>query len=348
MLRLPGLIDPHVHLRTPGQEEKEDFLTGTSAALAGGYTTIIDMPNNVEPITTLQRLQDKQNTAKEQIVCDVGFYFGSTGDNLDQFPLIQDKVLGLKVYLNQTTGGFIVDEKVFEKICEAWPIGKPILVHAEEDVLEQAITIAHTTGQRLHIAHVSSENELRMILAAKMKGYQLTCGVTPHHLFLTQEDATRLGNFGLVKPSLKTQQDQDFLWQHLKDIDVIESDHAPHTKEEKEHGAFGLPGLETTLPLLLTAASQNRITIKDIQRLCHDRSKSLFFNRHPELVSGSQIEIDENEEWTIENGKLFTKCNWSPFNGWNVKGKVKSVFIRETKVFENDKILTKPGTGTIL
>ncbi len=119
-LILPGLIDPHVHLRDPGQTWKEDFHTGTSAALAGGFTTILDMPNNKIPIITSKRLNEKIKIAKEKIVCDVGFYFGSLGDNLDQFEKVSKKILGLKLYLNQTTGNFLVDKKMLKKIFIAW------------------------------------------------------------------------------------------------------------------------------------------------------------------------------------------------------------------------------------
>jgi len=389
MLKLPGLIDPHVHLRTPGQEYKEDFLTGTSAALAGGYTTIIDMPNNLEPITTLERLEQKENIAKQQIVCDIGFYFGSLGNNFDEFTKVQDKVLGLKIYLNQTTGGFIVDEKVFEKICNFWARGPsssgrdlPILVHAEENVIGQILEIGHKAGQRIHVCHVSSQKELEIVINAKMKGYAVTCGVTPHHLFLNQEDEQSLGGFGKMKPSLKSKVDVAFLWSHIADIDVIESDHAPHTVEEKmsNNPPFGIPGLETTLPLLLTAVSNKKLNTEDIIRLCHDNPKKIFLsnsslrvepsrgfnptqkpNRHsgasaiesqppviPSEVEGSFIQIDENEEWVIQNNVLFTKSSWSPFNGWQVKGKVKKVVIRGEAVFENDEVLAKPGFGKII
>ena len=118
MIKLPGLIDPHVHLRTPGQSHKEDFISGTSAAIAGGFTTIIDMPNNLEPVTTAARLKLKVEIAKSNIICDVGFYFGSLGNNFEEFEKVKKHVLGLKIYLNQTTGNFIVDEKVFQKICQ--------------------------------------------------------------------------------------------------------------------------------------------------------------------------------------------------------------------------------------
>lgn len=344
---LPGLIDPHVHLRTPGQTDKEDFYTGTTAALAGGYTTVIDMPNNMVPITTIDLLNKKEQIAKSQIVCDVGFHFGSLGENLDDLPKAQSYVLGLKIYLNQTTGNYIVDEKVFEKICLRWPNNKPILVHAEENILEAILEIAKSKNQKLHVCHVSSQKELEIIINAKEKGYNVSCGVTPHHLFLTVDHEKTLGSFGLMKPSLKSKSDQGFLWNNLQYIDVVESDHAPHTLKEKQADPppFGVPGLETTLPLLLTAMSQGKITKEEIIDKCHTRPKDIF---HLPEQTNTFVEVDENEEWTIRNENLFTKCKWSPFDGWKVKGKVKSVTIRGTKVFENDKILAKPGFGKII
>lgn len=349
MLTLPGLIDPHVHLREPGQTHKEDFLTGTQAALAGGFTTIIDMPNNLNPITTLDLLLAKQKIAQTKILCDVGFHFGSLGDNLTEFEKVQNKVLGLKLFLNQTTGNFQINPELLPKIFESWPNpaddGHPILLHAEENILEKSLETAHQFNQTIHICHVSSAKELTIILNAKNKGWKVTCGVTPHHLFLSTNDSSHLGILGNVKPALKTPSDLNFLWQHLKDIDIIESDHAPHTLQEKEKGAFGFPGLETTLPLLLTAANQNQITIKEIMRLCHANPAKIF--KIPTNPNTS-IEIDENEQWTLHQENLFTKCKWSPFNNRKMIGKVKTVLLRGTKVFENEKILAEPGSGIIL
>ncbi len=347
MLRLPGLIDIHVHLRNPGQTYKENFFTGTSAALAGGFTTILDMPNNKIPVTSIKTLKEKQKIASEKIVCDVGFYFGSLGENLSEFEKIQDRVFGLKIYLNQTTGNYIVDEKVFEKICKAWPKKKPILLHAEADVIEKMIEIACQSGQRIHICHISSEKELQTIIKAKQKGYQVTCGVTPHHLFLTEEDVKKLGPYGMMKPSLKSKKDVDFLWSHLKDINIIESDHAPHTIEEKKSGKppFGVPGLETTLPLLLTAVSEKKLTLNRLIELCFENPKRIF---NIKTDKNTWVEVDEKEEYIIDNRNLKTKCGWSPFAGWKVKGKVKKVFIRGKKVFENGKLLVDPGFGKII
>jgi len=347
MIKLPGLIDVHVHLRDPGQTDKEDFFTGTSAALAGGFTTILDMPNNKAPITSIKSLKEKQKIASEKIVCDIGFYFGSLGDNFEDFERVKNRAFGLKIYLNQTTGNYIVNEKVFKKICEVWPKGKPILLHAEANVIEQMIEIAGQAGQRIHICHISSETEFKTIINAKKKGYLVTCGVTPHHLFLTTSYEKKLGPFGTMKPSLKSNKDVDFIWNNLNYVDVIESDHAPHTIKEKtsKKVLFGVPGLETTLSLLLTAISKQKLTLKKLIELCFDNPKKIF---NINTDKNTFIEIDEKEEYIIDNKKLFTKCGWSPFNGWKVVGKVKRVTIRGEKVFENGKILVKPGFGRLI
>jgi len=134
IITLPGLVDPPVHLRDPGQTHKEDFYTGTSAALGGGFTTVVDMPNNKIPITTESLLDEKINSAKQKVVSDIGFNFGTLGDNFDEFPKVYDKVTGLKIYLNITTGGFIIDKERLADIYKAWNSEKPIFLHAEDDV----------------------------------------------------------------------------------------------------------------------------------------------------------------------------------------------------------------------
>ena len=345
MLTLPGLIDPHVHLRDPGQTEKEDFHTGTTAALAGGYTTIFDMPNNKVAITTADLLNKKIVLAKDKIVCDVGFYFGSQGDNLEEFEKAKKQTFGLKLYLNETTGNLLVNPKKLMEVFKAW--GKLILVHAEEQMVETVLQAVRQTKVPTHFCHVSQATELTMIIKAKEEGLPITCGVTPHHLFLTENDARLLGPFGEMKPPLASKSDGAFLWKNLRAIDVVESDHAPHTKEEKSiDNPPGVPGLETTLPLLLTAVSSDRLTIDDIRRLCFEGpAKILSFD-----VSSHQsiVEIDMDQSYTIDNRHLFTKSGWSPFNNWDVKGKVLRVFLRGTKVFEDGKILVQPGFGHVL
>lgn len=349
MLKLPGLIDPHVHLRYL-DSHKEDFTTSTNAALAGGFTMILDMPNNSQPITTFSRLRTKINHAFEDACCDLGFYFGSLGENLEEFEKVKDLVHGLKLYLNLTTGAFIIDEPVMKSIYKKWyevtEGKKPILLHAEADVMESVKNVLKEIPQPTHIVHVSSEHELRQVMQLREEGFPITCGVTPHHLFLTVEDEARLGTYGLMKPRLKPKKDQDFLWANLEHIDIIESDHAPHTQEEKEsvNPPFGVPGLETTLPLLLTAMNDGKMTKEDIIDKCNTKVREIF---HISDQSNTYIEVDEHEQWTIKNENLYTKCKWSPFDGFAVKGKVKRVIIRGTKAFEDGKILVSPGFGKI-
>ena len=347
-LILPGLIDPHVHLRDPGQTNKEDFYTGTMAALAGGYTTIIDMPNNKTPITSLTTLNEKIKIAKKKIVCDVGFHFGSLGDNIDEFKKVQNKVIGLKLYLSLTTGGFVIDKTKLEKVFKAWPKEKVILVHAEDNMLDSVINLTRKLGNKIHVCHISTADDLKQIKKAKEEGIKISCGVTPHHLFLTEKDVKILGPFGMMKPPLRSKKDQDFLWKNLNYIDVVESDHAPHTIEGKKKvpAPFGVPGLETTLPLLLTAVSEKKLTIDDVIRLCHTNPAKIFNTRDfDDSNHRNTVEVDLSQKYTIENKNLISKCKWTPFEGMKVRGRVERVFLRGNKVFENGKILAKKGSG---
>jgi dihydroorotase len=343
IIKLPGLIDPHVHLRDPCQTQKEDFYSGTSAALAGGYTTIFDMPNNVVPITTLELLEAKIENAKKKIVCDIGFHFGTLGDNLSEFPKVIDKVMGLKIYLNVTTGNFIIDADKLLGIYKAWPEEKPILLHAEEDVSTIVEKSLKETRKTTHMCHVSSKSELEFVIRSKDAGLPISCGVTPHHLFLTNEDADKLGAYGHMKPNLKSKADQDFLWQHLDYIDVIESDHAPHTKAEKDsdNPPFGVPGLETTLPLMLTAEAEGSITRQQLIDRLHTNPARIF---NVDVDDSTYIEVDMSSR-VIKNEELLTKAGWTPFAGKEVVGRVEKVVIRDKTMFENGEVMAAAGSG---
>ncbi|MCL4353185.1 dihydroorotase [Patescibacteria group bacterium] len=360
IIKLPGLIDLHVHLRDPGQTNKEDFYTGTCAALAGGYTAIIDMPNNKIPITASRKLEEKIKIAKRKTVCDLGFYFGSMGRNIDEFEKVKDKVFGLKLYLNETTGNFLIKKADLEKIFKSWKSlqtlslhsdrvysQKPILLHAEDSAVDYVISLVKKTGAKAHFCHISTASDLKQIIKAKENNLPVTCGVTPHHLFLTEEDVRTLGPFGQMKPPLRSKKDQNFIWKNLKYVDVVESDHAPHTIKEKRKDPppFGVPGLETTLPFLLTAVSQKRLTVAEVIRLCHTNPGRILGIKSDKQTYS---EVDLNCEFLIRNSNLHTKCGWSPFAGWKIKGKVNKVFIRGKKVFEYGKVLTKPGFGNII
>jgi len=347
IIRLPGLIDVHVHLRDPGQTYKEDFYTGTSAALAGGFTTVLDMPNNKTPITSLNALRKKMLIARKKIVCDVGFYFGSLGDNLEEFAKVKNDVFGLKLYLNMTTGNYLIEEKKIPEVFAKWSSDKPILLHSEGGLIKKMIEYAKFYKRRIHICHISKQSELELVMQAKKNKIKVTCGVTPHHLFLTKKDGKKLGSFAIMKPSLSSQKDVDYLWKHLSSIDIIESDHAPHTIEEKKSAnpPYGVPGLETTLPLLLTAEREGKITVKKIIDICYINPQKIF-NISPSF--DSYLEVDIDESYIIHSKQLKSKCRWTPFEGRKVTGKIKRVVIRDRLVFEDGIVLAKKGFGKVL
>ncbi len=339
LVKLPGLIDPHVHLREPGATQKEDFESGTKAAIAGGFTTVLDMPNNPIPTISPEALQEKISLAKGRIYCDVGFHFGASSKSIQYFPEVANKVFGLKVYMNQTTGDLLMeDEQTLEMVFSAWTKEKPIMVHAEGETLQKAINMAKKFGNRLHVCHVSLNEEVKLIKAAKDSGLNISCEVTPHHLFLTEKDVSRLGGFGIMKPPLASPEDQQALWQGIKEgvIDMIGSDHAPHTKEEKsgEKPAFGVPGLETTLPLLLTAVNEGRLTMDRLIELTSANPRKIF--GIPEQKD-TFVEIDPIP-YTLDPSHLFTKAGWTPFAGMKVKGKVKKVVLRGQLVYNGQNV----------
>lgn len=351
-IRLPGLIDVHVHLREPGATQKEDFETGTKAAIAGGYTTILDMPNNPTPTVTPLALQEKIKLAEGRIYADVGFHFGATRDSIQYFPEVSDKVFGLKLYMNHTTGELLIeDEELLEKIFSAWtkavPAGrqeKPIMVHAEGETLQKAISLAKKFQNKLHVCHVSLSKEVAMIKQAREEGLKISSEVSCHHLFLTEADANRLGSFGMMKPPLRSKEDQEVLWQGISDgtIDMIASDHAPHTKEEKlsEKPPFGVPGLETTLPLLLTAVSEGRLTVERLIELTSANPRKVFGLPRQE---DTYVEIDPTIRYTLNAEHLFTKAGWTPFAGMEVRGKIKKVVLRGQLVYDGENIFGPLG-----
>ncbi len=344
VLTLPGLIDVHVHLRDPGQTDKEDFTTGTSAALAGGFTCVGDMPNNAEPTTTTARLNEKISLATKKAVGDIGFHYGSLGDNLDTFEEAAKHSIGLKLYLNNTTGGYLLNPAKLKEIYAAWPKEQVVLLHVEEDVIDIAIESMEDLQRPIHVCHMPSKEILEKIIAAKRRGLPITCGVCPHHLFMTEEDHQTLGVWADMLPSLKTKDDQQYLWDHLDDIDIFESDHAPHTREEKQAGAHGVPGLETTLPLLLTAMKAGKITLEQIIDKCHTKPAEIF---GIPTDDSTYVEVSM-EPYTIDESTLHTKCGWSPWNGQEMAGQVTKVVLRGETVFENGEILARPGSSRVL
>jgi carbamoyl-phosphate synthase/aspartate carbamoyltransferase/dihydroorotase len=343
--QLPGLIDAHVHLREPGEEQKEDFTTGTAAALAGGVTAVLDMPNTKPPIVGADSLARKRELVARKALCDVGFFVGASSDNAPNCSAVAWQVVGLKVYLDQTHGPLQVRNLVsLVDHFRGWPADRPIAVHAEGLSTAIAIGLAASFGKRLHVCHVSRADEIALIRAAKNRGVRVSCEVTPHHLFLTDEDARRLGPYGQVRPPLATAADRAALWDNLDIVDCIATDHAPHSRAEKEgrKPPPGLPGLETMLPLLLTAVSEGRFTLERLVELtCTGPARIYGLVKQPD----TWVEVDPNCRYEVGEEGLHTKCGWTPFAGMMVRGRARRVVLRGRTAFEDGEILVEPGYG---
>lgn len=345
-LKLPYLIDPHVHCRDFGQAHKETYQTATEAALAGGITQIFDMPNNSVLTDSLRRIEEKKELASNQIVADLGIYLGTLGDEKQNFKECIDHVLGLKIYMGETTGGYIVkDYDRLDHIFKSWDCPKPILVHIEGDTLKTVIELAEKYDRKLYVCHLSKKSEVKLVDTAKQKRPEkVFAEVTPHHLFL-MEDINKKDPYKQMKPPLcSTDEDKKALWLGVKSgvIDTIGSDHAPHTKTEKnsDKPPFGVPGLETSLVMLLMAERDGLITRDQIIKLTHANPIKIF-NLTEE--KNTFIEIKRGVPNVIKGENLKTKCRWSPFEGMEVLDQVWSVTIRGNKVYENGQIKAIPG-----
>ncbi|MBI5296933.1 MAG: amidohydrolase family protein [Chloroflexi bacterium] len=353
MLKLPGLIDPHVHVREPGATHKEDWDTVTQAALAGGVTTILAMPNTKPPIFDEATLNLALDAAKAKARCDYGQYIGAGPDNgdWDKREALSLQAAGLKMYLDSTFGELRLDDmSLWTPHFQKFPKDSPMVMHSESRTMAAAILFSTIYDHPVHIAHVSLKEEILLIKAAKEKGIKVTCEVCPHHLFL-DKDLTGFKNLsGLtsgrteVRPRLATPEDVQSLWINLDVIDCFATDHAPHTLEEKDsdNPPPGFPGLETMLPLLLTAVDEGRLTINHLIEKLHTNPKRIFnLPDQPE----TWVEVDENASYEIKASETFTRCGWTPFEGWQVKGKVRKVVLRGKTAFEDGKILAEPGCG---
>ncbi len=346
MLKLPGLIDPHVHVREPGATHKEDWHSVTGAALAGGVTLILAMPNTQPPITDRASLEECLRAAKAKAVCDYAQYLGAGAENTHSAASLAPYTAGLKMYLDQTYGPLRLDDMTdWLEHAARWPANSPIVAHAEGRSIAAIILIAQITGHAVHIAHVARKEEILLIRAAKEKGYPVTCEVTPHHLFLSTADLPRLpGGMGEVRPRLASPEDQQALWDNLDVIDCFATDHAPHTLAEKLGSAPppGFPGLETALPLLLTAVHAGRLTLEDVITRCVTAPRRIF---HLPEQPDTWVEVDPDAEWQISAARTFTRAAWTPFEGIPVRGKVERVFLRGQQVFDSGILLAQPGYG---
>ncbi len=355
MLKLPGLIDPHVHMREPGAAHKEDWDSGTCAALAGGVTMLLAMPNTKPPVFDAATLDLALEAARSKARCDYAQFVGAGPNNAvgegSCRPLheIAPRAAGLKMYLDSTFGELRLDDmSLWMRHFAAWPKDRPIVAHSESRTMAAVILLAAIYDRPVHIAHVSLREEILVIKAARERGIRVTCEVAPHHLFLTKDDIPSISQGhpgrGEVRPRLASKADLDALWANLDVIDCFATDHAPHTLAEKdgENPPPGFPGLETALPLLLTAVDDGRLTMDDVLARMVTNPRRIFdLPEQPE----TWVEVDEGARYDLRAAEMKSRCAWTPFEGWQVKGRVRKVVLRGRVVFDDGKVLADPGYG---
>lgn len=360
---LPGLIDAHVHFRTPGMTRKEDWTTGSKAALAGGVTTVLDMPNTDPPTTDRVSLDLKRSLVQKEALVNYGFFAGATKDNLDELKAIQD-IAGIKVYMGSSTGNLLVDDlQTLEALMK--DSGKMLALHAENEecirrgaeehagendpavhsrirapecavqAVEAALEMVKKHKGKVHFCHASTRREIELIRGFKKEqpaeiARLISVEVTPHHLFLCDEDYGQYGNVAKVNPPLRSRDDVDALWEGIADgtVDMVATDHAPHLLEEKRlpysQAPSGVPGVQTMLPLLLHAANEGKLTLQKIVELCSFHPAQRFgIKGKGGIVAGADADftvVDMHLREKVCHKFLWTKPNWSPFHGWVLAG----------------------------
>uniref|UniRef100_A0A182P0V5 aspartate carbamoyltransferase n=1 Tax=Anopheles epiroticus TaxID=199890 RepID=A0A182P0V5_9DIPT len=346
MVKMPGFIDVHVHLREPGAPHKETFATGTAAALAGGITMVLAMPNTQPAIVDRAAFQQALELAQKGARCDYALYVGASSTNCGTVHELAAQAAGLKLYLNETFTTLRLNGlSVWQAHLANWPKRAPLCVHAERETMAAVLLLASLTDRPIHVCHVARKEEILLIKAAKERGLKVTCEVCPHHLFLSTADLERIGaGRGEVRPVLCSPEDQQALWDNLDVVDVFATDHAPHAREEKESDSPppGFPGLETILPLLLTAVADGRLTMDELANKFHHNPRRIF--NLPEQPN-TYVEIDLSEEWIIPDRPQHSKAHWTPFSGMRVKGCVHRVVLRGETAYVDGLVLVGPGYG---
>ena len=355
-LVMPGIIDVHTHMREPGITYKEDFTTGSRACAKAGITTFYDMPNTIPTTTTLENLLEKKKLAGEKSIVNFGFHFGgSKNDNVEEIKKVlkNGDVNTVKIFMNVTTGEMLIeDDEVLKKV---FGNSKLVLVHAENEMIDKAIELNKNYGRGLYVCHIPSAEELKKVINAKKnnelntKEHPVYAEVTPHHLFLNTEirESTERNKMLLrMKPELREKSDNEFLWEAINrgEIDTIGTDHAPHLISEKlEKITFGMPGVETSLALMINAFNEGRISLEMIQKLmCENPAKIMKIEKRGKLEEGffaDIIVVDTQKEWIVAvDDTIESKCGWTPYENWELKGKNILTIVNGEIVYENGKI----------
>ena len=375
---LPAGVDIHVHFRDPGMTNKEDFFTGSSAAAFGGVSCVFDMPNTIPQTTNVQTISDKILNAESKSLVDFGVYAGITNSNLNNIERLSKYCSGFKIYLGSSTNSLkfnkvnlrealsqisSTDKSVFfhaedeELLIKNKAIEKDITDHlrsrpsvCEETSLKDILLASQRLNLKIHICHLTSLEGLEIL---KSRSHNITCGVTPHHLLLSAEKNMGSQTFYKVNPPLRSSFDKESLFNAARNgnIDVIESDHAPHTKEEKdtefEGAPSGLPGVETMLPIFLYLAKKEKISYQRVISLLCRRPAEILDVPKGKIEIGSDADfiiIDLKDEKKIKADSLHSKCGWTPFEDWPAIFP-SHVFIRGEKLIEDSEVQVKQGFG---
>lgn len=380
----PGCIDDQVHFREPGLTHKADIASESKAALAGGITSFIEMPNTNPQTTTVEKLEEKFALAAESSFANYSFMFGGTNDNLDEILKVNPKtVAGLKLFLGSSTGNMLVDDpEVLEKIfkstdmvisvhCEdettikknlqehldiygdAIPIEKHPMIRSEEACYlssSKAIELAKKTGARLHVFHLSTGKETKLFTnKIPLKNKKITSEVCIHHLWFSDEDYAKKGTHIKWNPAVKTAKDRAQLWEALLDgrIDVIATDHAPHTLDEKNNpytkAPSGGPLVQHALVAMCEMYHRDKISLPKIaEKMAHNPSILFQIEKRGYIKKGYYADlviVDLNSPWTVNKDNILYKCGWSPFEGTSFKSRVTHTFLNGSLVYQNFKVL---------
>jgi dihydroorotase len=373
-LLLPGVIDPQVHFREPGKEYKEDLGSGSRAAVRGGVTSFLEMPNTDPPTTSQAALDEKLARAAQKCVANYGFFIGATPDNLDAINTTAP-VCGIKIFMGASTGSLLVnDPKDLERIFANG--SRLIAVHAEDEerirarrnqfsgrtdpavhseirdnecarlATALALTLSKRYRRRLHVLHLSTREEVELLRHDKPAW--VTAEVIPNHLLLNTADYARLGTLVQMNPPIRTPADNAALWGGLHDgvIDFIATDHAPHTLEEKAQGypkaPSGMPGVELALPLMLTAMQEGRCTLAEIQKwMCYGPAEAYRIPNKGRILEGWDADltlVDVETRRPVRNEETFTKVRWSPWAGRELAGWPQYTVVNGEIVFDRGQI----------
>jgi dihydroorotase len=381
-LVLPGIIDTQVHFREPGSTDREDLESGSRAAVLGGITSVFEMPNTNPPTSNLIEFEKKLNLAKDRMHCNYAFYFGATPENVDQLSKLKDLkgCCGVKLFAGSSTGKLLVaKEEDIEKVISS--SDRVVSIHSEDEEIlnlrkkfikegdvhshpewrnnecamsstRRVVKIAERYNKQIHVLHVTTKEEVDFLAMHKKN---VTFEITPQHLTLYAPDCyDKLGSFAQMNPPIRKKEHYDRLWTAVKNsiVDVLGSDHAPHSKEDKNKkypaSPSGMPGVQTILPIMLNHISNKKLTLEQLIKLmCENPCKIFGIQNKGYIKEGFDADltiVDMNKEQTIKNEIMATKCGWTPFNNMIIKGFPVATIINGKTVMSNGKVVTE-GSG---